>query len=265
MHPRLLSVAWVSLSVESKVALFETLRERGGGGGTPEWLVDLVLRDDESEFVRFWVVKDATLTRSQAEWVAARDEPLLKIALPYSGGAFLRPTPPSVVHVGVEGIGLFWRFRAVNTAGLAHLVDWIREHEGDEEYAIALHRATYGFLSRDDVQQLFRDCSDRWHEMDGMERAGHHKDAEDAWMLCQTTRHRDVAMSMAYGLPTYSLTLGAMLELPDHLKLVLMQRRWITKEVRKFIQHVVAYPDSVSERLADEAFHHASLQQHNST
>ncbi|MGE0100230.1 MAG: hypothetical protein AB7S86_17955, partial [Hydrogenophaga sp.] len=256
-HPRLLSVAWVSLSVESKVSLFEALLKRDGA--PPQWLVDLVLRDEESEFVRFWVVKNATLTRSQAEWVAARDEPLLKIALPYSGGSFFQPTPPSIVHVGVEGIGLFWRFRAYATAGLAHLVRWIQEHEGDEEYASALHSGTNGFLSRDDVQQLFRDCTERWLEMDGMERAGHHKDASEAWMLCQTTRHHDAAKSMAFWLPTYPLTLDAMLELPDHLKSVLMQRVWITDEVRKFVQHVVAHPDSFSESLADAARHHEAL------
>ena len=124
------------------------------------------------------------------------------------------------------------------------------------ESKLLLNRPGDGAV-QDDVQDQFRECTDNWFEKDGMERADYWRNVKNAWTISRESRHRHVAMSLANWLPTYTLSLEDLLALPAHLQVVLMDRKWKTKEVKSFIQHVATHPDAASERVAKAAGYYA--------
>lgn len=58
LREHLISTAWPSLSIESKLQVIDTLTEGGGLSVLPDWLIYLAM-DDASPIVQYWGLKDA--------------------------------------------------------------------------------------------------------------------------------------------------------------------------------------------------------------
>lgn len=270
LQKELLTAAWPSLTVESKLGVISVVAQ-SQRGSTPDFLLDLAQKDP-SEIVRYWATRRKLFNRRSAEDCPARFEHLLPTPEDRARVERLDADPSALVRAAGRGHS-DW------ISGLSGLVDRpqleriVRLRNLDspdtDGFAGFVERALNAGVPAREIGECMleyfarEDVFDEMNELhvDGFGELSKEMGWEKLWGLAASA-----PTPISYVIAHYAALSGKFWEidqallhaLPDKFKAVVIGRIW-ESPVLEFVKTIRANPEKFSKEVVDAAQQHGQI------
>lgn len=253
LREHLISTAWPSLSVESKLQVIEAFIGQGGPSGLPDWLIYLAIQDT-SPIVQYWALKEAYLKTPKPDhsdepsvefyqFALASQEPLVKSLATKAGGMF------DFKHLtDAPQLSRLALIRNGDSNSFGAFIDWLDQAFESGVPDVELGQCCNEFLNLESVK---KELSTNFYE-EGFDAYTAGKGLEKAWMLMKKA-DRYLLSSLLYQIPTslglQTIKVETLCDMPERVLSAYPYWTAPSEEIEQVVELMRTNP----ERFPDEA------------